>query len=149
VVVAQVITQDRAVGVPCLVRVWKDPLDRARTPLVSATIPSGEAAEVDVEVESEGSSSTLLWVSFECEGYNARLRAFESSPFDALLLPVVDLGRIWVPKKGMPFRPRGRPRRRAAPTPAPTPAETGDAPAREPTVASPNEAGDPARSTEA
>lgn len=110
---AQVITQDRAVGVPCLIRVWKDdigPLDGKGTALASATVPSAEIAQLEVRVEVERTGPTLLWASFECDGYSIRVRAFESSPFDALLLPVVDLGRVWVPKKGMPYRPRRGPR---------------------------------------
>jgi hypothetical protein len=102
---AEIVTQDRAVGVPCRVGVWQGdigPLDGRGTPLLTASVRSGTAFQVDLTPALERAEAPLLWVSFECEGYHVRVRGFESGPFDTLLRPEIEFGRVWVPK--------GRPR---------------------------------------
>jgi hypothetical protein len=99
---AEIVTQDRATGVPCRVGVWQGdigPLDGRGSPLVTARVRSGAPFQVDLTPALEQAEASLLWVSFECEGYHLRVRAFESGPFDTLLRPEIELGRVWLPKK--------------------------------------------------
>ena len=99
---AEIVTQDRAAGVPCRVGVWQGdigPLDGRGTPLLTASVRSGTAFQVDLTPAFEQAEASLLWVSFECEGYHVRVRGFESGPFDTLLRPELEIGRVWVPKK--------------------------------------------------
>jgi len=108
----EVVTQDRAVGVPCLISAWKGkikPLDGEGTAIATAQVRSGEPFDVDL-VETEDaprSDSALVWFTLECEGYHTRVRAFEWSAADVIWQPVVDLGRVWVPRR----RPAGEPDR--------------------------------------
>jgi hypothetical protein len=103
----EVVTQDRAVGVPCLISAWKGkirPLDGEGTAIATAQVKSGTPFDVDL-IETEDaprSDSSLVWLTLECEGYHTRVRAFEWSAVDVIWRPVVDLGRVWVPRKKPP-----------------------------------------------
>ena len=99
------ITQDRAVGVPCAIRVWVGqiaPLDGEGSPLATAAVTAGAPFEANLEWIPDPPSASLYWVSFECEGYHTKLRAFEWSAAD-MWRPVVDVGVVWVPKLGLPY----------------------------------------------
>ncbi len=115
----EVVTQDRAVGVPCLISAWKGkikPLDGEGTAIATAQVRSGEPFDVDL-VETEDaprSDSALVWFTLECTGYHARVRAFEWSAADVIWQPVVDLGRVWVPLRKPPGQPDGADRGIAA-----------------------------------
>jgi len=103
----EVVTQDGVAGVPCLISAWKGkikPLDGEGTAIATAQATSGAPFEVDLIATEDPprSDSSLVWFSLECDGYHTRVRAFEWSAADVLWQPVVDLGRVWVPKRKPP-----------------------------------------------
>lgn len=108
----EVITQDRAVGVPCDVRLWVGeiaPLDGNGSPVASARVSSGQPFEVGLDWAPDAPDAGLYWISFECEGYHTKLRAFEWGLADQWQ-PVLDVDVVWVPKPGMPYpTPQGTP----------------------------------------
>jgi hypothetical protein len=101
----QIVTQGRALGVPCELGVWEDdilPLDGKGTPTATALTRSGEVFTVDLSLGGPRFEAHLWWVSLECRGYHLRVRALEWLPRDCLLGPVFDLGRVWVPRRRVP-----------------------------------------------
>ena len=101
----ELVTQDRAPDVPCQVDVWRGsigPVDGKGTSIATAHVRSGSPATAELSFESDRLlGSHLYWLSFVCEGYLPKLRAVEIGPLDALWQPEIDLGRVWVPKKGL------------------------------------------------
>jgi hypothetical protein len=100
-VTGQIVTQDRVARVPCSLGVWGKeigPLDGKGTPVATGAARSGEVFYLDVSVGGPRLEERLYWVTLECAGYHLRVRALEWLPRDCLFGPVVDLGRVWLPK---------------------------------------------------
>ena len=101
-VTGQVVTEDTRPGVPCRLRLWRgaiQPLDGRGEALAEAAVKSGapfEAALRPTGVEDPGEGS--LWLTVECEGYFVKVRGIEWKGARTLL-PAVDVGPVWVPKR--------------------------------------------------
>ena len=101
-VTGEVVTVDTRPGVSCRLRLWRgaiQPLDGRGEALAEAAVKSGapfEAALRSTGVKDPGEGS--LWLTVECEGYFVKVRGIEWKGARTLL-PAVDVGPVWVPKR--------------------------------------------------
>jgi len=101
-VTGEVVTEDTRAGVPCRLRLWRgaiQPLDGRGEALAEAAVKSGapfEAALRSTGVRDPGEGS--LWLTVECEGYFVKVRGIEWKGARTLL-PALDVGQVWVPKR--------------------------------------------------
>ena len=101
-VTGEVVTEDTRPGVACRLRLWRgaiQPLDGRGEALAEAQVQSGrpfEAALRPSGVRDSGEGS--LWLTVECEGYFVKVRGVEWKGARRLL-PAVDVGQVWVPKR--------------------------------------------------
>jgi hypothetical protein len=101
-VTGQVVTEDTRSGVPCRLRLWRGairPIDGTGEALAEASVTSGRPFEAALRpTGAPDPGAGLLWLTVECEGYFVKVRGIEWSGARTLL-PAVDVGQVWVPKR--------------------------------------------------
>jgi hypothetical protein len=91
-------TEDGRSGVPCVIEIHDDPRPGSTaTAVASTTVKTGETFERELNVaRADKRASSLLHVSYACDGYQPRVRALEWGTMGAAFSPVADLGTVTV-----------------------------------------------------